>query len=353
MLADALVFSVEGEPYCWRDVILSAVQRGDWEAVERRARQGSACVRHAEAFGSGLAVGALDAAGREFRYAHDLVTAQSMEEWLQRHELSVAEWTAYLRRDLLRARWSAELDDLLIRYPISDEAAVRLTLVEAMCSSETDAWARALAQRAAAHAFVVAGSRDVVPPPAAPPASERAVVPNTLPASVLWGDDPATLQAAASRLARLDESLNGFRVSQLTERAVKDYLTSRQLDWVRFECRIMAFPDEGMAAEAALLLREDGERFTGVYQVARAEPRTEQFFLDQIDDSMRDHFLGSRPGDLIGPVRIRDEYVLYQVEEKVLPTMRDADVRRRAEDGVLHKALDQLTERRVRWQTAK
>jgi hypothetical protein len=353
MLPDTLVFSVDGEPYCWRDVILSAVQRGDWGAVERRARQGAACVRYAEASGLALPAGALDVAGREFRYTHDLVTAQSMEEWLQRQELSVHEWTAYLRRDLLRARWSADLDDLVARYPISDKEAVRLTLVEAMCSSDLDVWARALAERAAAHACVIADSKSVGQAPAARPASEHPDTLNTLPLTVLWGVDPATLQATAARLGRLDESLNGFRATQITERAVKDYLTARQLDWVRFDCRVMAFPDQGMAAEAALMLREDGEGFTSVYQVAHTEPRAAQFFLDQIDDSMRDHFLGSRPGDLIGPVHIDDEYVLYQVEEKVLPTIRDADVRRRAEDGVLHNALGQQLERRVHWQATK
>jgi len=100
-------------------------------------------------------------------------------------------------------------------------------------------------------------------------------------------------------------------------------------------------------------LREDGERFTGVYQVAHTEPRAAQFFLDQIADSMRDHFLGSRPGDLIGPMHVDDEFVLYQVEEKVLPTIRDDDVRRRAEDGLVSTALDQQFERHVDWRVAK
>ena len=133
---------------------------------------------------------------------------------------------------------------------------------------------------------------------------------------------------------------------------MQDYLSSRQLDWVRFDCRVMAFPDRGMAAEAALLLREDGERFTSVYQVAHTAPRAAQFFLDQIDVSVRGYFLGSRSGDLIGPVRMDDEYVLYEVEERVVPTLRDAAVRRRAEDGVLRDALDQQIERRVRWTAA-
>ena len=342
MQADALVFSVDGERYCWRDVILSAVQRSDWRAAERRARQGAACVRHAEATGGALPAGVLEAAAREFRYAHDLVTAASMEEWLQRHELSVQDWTACLRRNLLRARAVENLDVLAERYPIADDEAARLTLVDAICSSELSVWARALAERAAAHAYLEAGPTrmDDCPDP----------VPfDVAPLTLLWGDDSATLDRAVQRLAGLEESLKGFRATLLTERAVQDYISTRQLDWVRFDCRIMSFPSAGMAAEAALLLREDGEGFTSVYQVAHAEPRAAQFFLDQIEDSMRDHFLGSRPGDLIGPVHVDDEFVLYQVEEKVLPTIRDQDVRRRAEDGLVSSALDQQFERLVDW----
>ena len=351
MRADALVFAVEGETYCWRDVILSAVQRGDWHVVETRTRQGVASVRHAEASGIAVPAAALEAAGRAFRYARDLVTAQSMEEWLEHHELSVQDWTAYLRRDLQRARWSADLDNLVARYPITDGEATPLTLVEAICSSELDSWSRVLAGRAAAHAFVVANAKSTASP-TAPSSVEQLEPLHAVPLSVLWGDEPAKLQATARRLQRLDESLSRFRAALLTERAVQDYVTSRQLDWVRFDCRLMAFPDEAMAAEAALLLREDGEGFTGVYQVAHTAPRAAQFYLDQIDDSMRDHFLGSRPGDLIGPVRIAGEYVLYQVEEKVLPTVRDADVRRRAEDGLMNNALGQQFEQRVNWQAA-
>ena len=351
MLADALVFSVEGESYCWRDVVLSAVQRGDWRALEKRTRQGAACARHAEAVGSASSAAALESAGREFRYAHDLVTAQSMEEWLQRHELSVQDWTAYLRRALERARWSAHLDELAARYPLHDEEALRLTLVEAACSFALDVWARSLAERAAAHAFIVSGESPIGQRAASP--TPPAETPHPIPVSVLRDDDPAKLQQTARRLQRLDQSLDGFRAGLLTERAVQDYVGSRQLDWVRFDCRIMAFPDEGMAAEAALLLREDGEGFTGVYQVAHTEPRAAQFFLDQIDDSLRDHFLGSQPGDLIGPVRLESEFVLYQVEEKVLPSVRDAHVRRRAEDAVLNNALGQQSRQRVTWPAAK
>jgi hypothetical protein len=170
--------------------------------------------------------------------------------------------------------------------------------------------------------------------------------------AALLGMDASELTAATRRLEHLDDSFHRFRSSQLTDRAVQDFIGHHQLEWVRFNCRVMAFPDEGMAAEAALLLREDNEGFTGVYSVAHTEPRTERFFLDQIEAPIRDRFLGARAGDLLGPVRVNDEYRLYQIEEKLLPTATDPDVRRRAEEGVLKTALARQTNEKVRWHDA-
>ena len=346
MLADALVFTVDGEQYRWRDVILSAVRRGEWDATELRARQGYACVKNAEARGLALPDGSLDAAGRDFRYAHDLVTAQSMEDWLHRHDLSVQEWTAYLRRELTRARTPGDHAPLVARYPLSDDDAVRLALIEAMCGGQLDRWARELAQRAAAHASML--ERDESPAVT----GDTGQAPLHPALRAVLGDDDA-IRASAHRLARIDASLGAFRGALLTERAVADFLSGRQLDWVRFDCRLMSFPDEGQAAEAALLLREDGEGFTSVYQVAHTAPRGATFYLDEIDASMKDHFLGARRGDLIGPVHIDDEYLLYQIEDKVLPSLRDDDVRHRAERGVLSAAMGQQFDRRVVWQEAR
>ncbi len=348
MLADGVVYSVEGETYRWRDVILSAVRRGDWHAVEARARIGAAAVRHADATGTTLPSGTLDAAAREFRYARDLVTAQSMEEWLERREIQVHEWTAYLRRELQRTRVVTDADALVSRYPVADAEAIRLTMVHAACGPDLDAWARTLARQSAARASLA-----TVPPSlVSAPADDQLHHLSPLPASVI-GHDVDALRASAHRLDAIEESVRVFRAATLTDRAVQDLVNGRQLDWVRFDCRVLAFPREEMAAEAALLLRDDGEGFTGVYQAAHTEPRTERFFLDQVDESLRDHFLGSRPGDLIGPVHVDAEFVLYQVEEKVLPTIRDHDVRHRAECAVLDLALDQQVERHVVWNTGK
>lgn len=346
MLAEQVVFSMEEEPYRWRDVILAAVRWGHWRAVELGTREGAACASHAEEAGEPFPSDALDIAGREFRYERDLVTAQTMEDWLTRWGLTVKDWSDHLNRQYQRGRQPDECAGLVAQHPLSDDEAAQLTLVDAICSGELRRWARTLASRAAVHARMAPATEAEIGK------SSTSAQKEVLSVAGLLAMDQSELTESARRLEHIDDSFERFRASQLTERALKDYVGHHQLEWVRFGCRVMAFPDEGMAAEAALLLREDNEGFTGVYSVAHAEPRAERFFLDQIEGPMRDRFLGARPGDLLGPMRINDEYVLYQIEEKLLPNADDPDVRKRAEEGVLKTALERQVDRQVRWHNA-
>jgi hypothetical protein len=346
MLAGEVVFSMEEEPYRWRDVILAAVRWGQWRLTERRAREGAACASHADEAGDPFPSDALDAAGRDFRYDRDLVTAQSMEDWLNRWGLTVKDWTDYLNRQYQRSRHPERCAELVAQHPLSNDEAAQLTLVEAICSGELEKWARTLASRAAVHARMAPATEAEI---ARAPRAEQQELESV---ATLLEMNESELTEATRRLEHLDESFDRFRASQLTERALKDYVGHHQLEWVRFNCRVMAFPDEGMASEAALLLREDNEGFTGVYSVAHTEPRTERFFLDQIEAPIRDRFLGARAGDLLGPMRVNDEYRLYQIEEKLLPNANDPEVRKRAEEGVLKTALARQADQKVQWHAA-
>jgi hypothetical protein len=344
MLADELVFSIDGDTYRWRDVIVAAWRRGDWAATERRARQGNACVAAAQVVGSGLPAGVLEEAGQEFRYARELVTAHSMEQWLQRAGLSARDWTGYLRRDVHRARHAPppSLDALVAQFPLDDATAARLSLIDAACAGDGDRWARSLAARVAAIRAIARDSDGAGAPDDAVPAALAGMI----------GLDAAAWRLAARRIAGIDRTFERFRASQITEHAVETFVASRQLEWIRFDCRVMAFPEEDMAAEAAFLLREDGEGFTGVYRAAHAEPRRAQFLIDHLEPDMRDPFLAARAGDLVGPMRTGDEFVLYLIERKVLPSARDPEIRRLAEDGVLGHLLRQQLDHHVEWHAA-
>jgi hypothetical protein len=348
MLFEDVVFTVEDESYRWRDVVFAAVRRGEWRTIAQRVREGLACQRATEGSADALPAGVLDAAGREFRYARDLVTALSMEEWLARWGITARDWTSYLRRAALRERFASELRDIVSRHPVSDADIAPHVMAEAICSGDLERIGRELAARAAGAAAASADEDNATQGNGSRPTT-RVFVGSTEEAAAVLNVDFAEVMDLTARFDRLEARYTRFRLASVSDRAVHDWLVGRKLDWVRFDCRVMAFADREMASEAAAMLREDGEEFTSVYVAAHAQPREEVFFLDQLDPAIRDHFLSARAGDLVGPVRVNGEYALYLVREKILPSTHDPEVRRRAEEGVLHHALEQQLSHRVHW----
>jgi len=343
MLSDELVFSIDGDGYRWRDVIVGAWKRGDWAAAEQRTRHGNACAHAAQDTELSLPPGLLESAGQDFRYARELVTAHSMEQWLHQKGVSAKDWTGHLRRQLTRARHAPppSFDALAKRYPLDDTEAARLTLVDAICGGDVDDWARSLAAR------VAANRTTGISPSNGAQSNTDGAIPSAI--ADLLEIDAEGWRATSSRIGAIDAAFESFRSAQVTEQAVETYVAARQLEWIRFDCRVMGFPEADMAAEAAMLLREDDEGFTGVYRAAHTEPRRAHFFLDRVDAGHRDHFLGAQSGDLVGPIREDDEFVLYLVERKALPNARDPEIRRLAETGVLEHALRQQLDHHVEW----
>jgi hypothetical protein len=64
---------------------------------------------------------------------------------------------------------------------------------------------------------------------------------------------------------------------------------------------------------------------------------------------MQTVFLAARPVDVLGPIRAEESFTLYRVLSKELPSDQDPEVVRRAETGILHRALADEFHRRVRW----
>ena len=53
--------------------------------------------------------------------------------------------------------------------------------------------------------------------------------------------------------------------------------------------------------------------------------------------------------DVIGPVPVDEVFTVYQVVAKVMPSIEDPEIVRRAEEGVLARLLAGEVNRRVRW----
>lgn len=318
ILSDRPVFAVDGEVFHWGDVVLHAQASGRWEELRAEAREGLACESHFDTIEEDGAEEAIDEAAAEFRYDRELITAEEMEAWLEARGLTPEEWMGFIRRLVLRVRWADELEDIQAEYAVDEAELDEALRVDLVCSGTHRILAEELAVEVAA-AAALAG-------PATAPAVDR--------------------EAA---LAELRERAVRFRRAAMTPDTVAREVSSNQMDWIRIDCQAIGFPDEGQAREAALLLREDELDIAEVAAEADVPLEDAVFYLDQLDPGQHSRFLGATVGDVIGPVLQDDVFTVYQVVAKVMPTVEDPEIVRRAEEGLLGRLLASEVNKRVRW----
>jgi len=152
-----------------------------------------------------------------------------------------------------------------------------------------------------------------------------------------------------AHLSRLESALRRFTAGVLTPRAIRDQISARYLDWIRFDSHVLSVADEQVAREAALSVRADGLDLGAVAPLAGTVVREERLYLDEAPPTVRDALVSAGRGDLVGPLLVGDEFQLVLVRDKVMPTEADPEVRRRAEGDLLARLLDREIAARVEW----
>lgn len=343
-----VVFSVNGAEYRWEDVVLAAELSGDWARLRERACEGIACLRRWDDEQDALEEAEIESAANEFRYQRDLVSAEEMEQWLARWGLTAESWMDYVCASLLRQKWSDEVAELDSARSSSDEVEDRIQ-TEAVCSGELRRLAETLASRAAIAARV-AEEEPAKPgfPQGTAPILEQFPV-GLRQEAFLLGIPLDARRSKVESLARLELSFRRFCERALTPEVVKAQIRAGQTDWTRLDCQCVSFPDEEAAREAALCVREDGRTLDEVARVANREVRREEVYIEETEPHSRDLFLGARKGDLLGPVNSGEEFRLYLVLGKVLPSEGDEGIVSRARATVVRRLVEQEKNDRVKW----
>lgn len=296
-------FAVGERPYSWSEVAAFARRDGRWERLAREVREGLACQRA----GHVADPGTVKQAAVDYRYRRRLIMGEETEAWLRSRHVEVGEWMDYMRRTVLRA----EHPDIDGAEAVPDDEVEPLLWATGRCSGLLDDFAMGLAERVAAHLRVA-------------------------------GDLPAGD-------ADVDRALDRFRDAVATPAAVQAEVGRRQLDWLTVAMEQGRFPTEDAAREAVLSVRDDGLALAEVCELAEVALVRHAALLAEIDPAVRPAALGARPGELIGPLPVEGGFVVACVESKVVPSVDDAEIRRRAADAVFAAALRREVEARVQW----
>jgi len=343
------VFSVATQICYWEDVILAGAVWGEWTTLEATVTRGLACLKRLSATGKDDASSAAaEAAAADFRYERDLVSAADAEAWLDRWGLSAEEWMSYIRRTLLQKRWAESIANFASKYPISATEVAGAMHSEMVCSGAIQRVARRLSARAAMQDYLASRSegwledKDEI-------ARETQRFPALIAEHGILGVSAERCQERIPIVARLETAFNFFRKAVVTPRALQEHVGMHHLDWVWFQYPSLAFDREDMAREAALCLREDDMTLADVAASSRSQVREAHGFLEEIDRSLRDRFLGAREGEILGPIAVNGGFRLYHIASKRLPSVDDPAVRERAEQSVLRSVAGYETRQRVRW----
>lgn len=335
-MLNQVLFTIGDQKFDWESAALAAQLRGEWAQLEMKTRHGLVCLKRAAATGAWPAAQEIQAAANEFRYAHNLISAQETQDWLAHWGLTVEGWMDYFRRSLLRQQWAKHLTEMATSYPVTPEEVAATIKCEALCSGQLAQWAYQLAGRAA-----LAGQMKTNIGAAGFDAYDQVA---TAP-----GTDSPFAQQKMKAIARIEAAYQMLRQQILTPKARSHQIAHHHLDWIRFDCRYIWFPEERLAREAALCVCEDGLTLDEVAQDSRFIVQPYNFYLDEIEPSRRNHFLAAQAGDWLGPLNLFEGFTLFAVLGKSLPSDDDPQVRSRAEEAVMSTVCSREISHRVTW----
>jgi hypothetical protein len=297
--SEATLFAVGGDGYGWDDVVALAKLRGDWHELAEQVHAGRAALAELHARSEPLPEEEIEVAARRFRYARDLLAADELADWLDKHRLTAEDWQGYLSRELARelvpdAAGGVSRGEL--------ETAV---WAEGICSGRLEALAYELARMAA------------VSPGAA--------------------------------LERLEPAYDAFCAQAVDDDAESREIEANRLEWLRLRYAAVVADTEGAAHELVLCVRADGDSLGAAAERAGLGLLEDDCWLDELEPAIATRFLAAKPGELVGPVAVEDGFLVAHVIEKTAPSLEDAAVRARAHDAALTRAVTRLVADRVVW----
>ncbi len=347
LIDSKVIFVCEGRSCTGRDVIDAAIFRGELEPEWKHLLHLLAAERRAEEQNLEFDDDAIDAAVEQFRYQHDLITAEETEQWLVTRGLNLGDFSGYFVRHYWGDKWD-DVEAETLDYFTAPNDTRKLLLEELILSGELDRMAERFSRRLSSLCAAGAAGAEQ-----AAIEEERAAFfdRSGLRAEELpeWlerlGRDPQWFDDALAMEAVYQRSLSTLLSRQARERQI----AALRLPLTRFEVETIELDSLDAAREALLCAREDGMSLEEVAAEGRYPYRTPEVLLEEVPEDLQQKFLSVQPGEILEPIARGDGFHLCRIVGKEEPNLDDPVVQERADQCILDRHFSDLTTRFIQW----
>jgi hypothetical protein len=341
---ELVMCSSGNEEFTARDIIDAAFFRGDVDLAWEQFLYRMAANERADELDLELNDDAFDAAAEQFRYNHDLITAEETEQWLGVRGLSLENFSEFFTRQ----QWgAAELEEVKPQAIEFEDAPADLRdtfTIDLILSGQLDWMTTVLSWRLAALAVdkeiaaeLVEGRRKKFFERTSMDEKELAVWLEKLGRNAEWFDWQCTLGAAYQKRC----------AAVLVPNAAKRELSSLRLPLTKFEIEVMELESRDAAHEALFCVREDGMSMEEVATEGRYPFRRLEFILEDLAPEVQQKFLSVSAGQVLEPMEKSDGFDLCRVVRKIEPQENDPAIVSRIEQRLLDRHFAEITAKHV------
>src|SRR5215475_8668900 len=324
-----LVVCMSGEQeYTARDAIEAAIFRGEFEDRWQDFLLHLAAEKRADELELELDESAISAAAEQFRYQHDLITAEETEAWLANRSLTLDDFSDHFARQYCAGTLSDGFSPEQIEYGSADSELRELFVAELILSGELEEMTTKFMWRLAA----CCAGREMAPSAIA--TEEKS----------FFGRDAKWFNEMLVREATFRRCCETLLVPQ----ARQCELAMLRIALTRFKTDVIEFESRDAAQEALFCVREDGMSMQEVAAEGQYPYRRVDFFLEEIATEAQHRFFSASAGDLLGPLARGDGFELCHILSKIEPQADDPMVKSRIERRLLEGHFSELTNRYVK-----
>jgi len=337
---DVIVCACGTQEYTARDAIDAAIFRGELEDKWQKFLRHVAAEERADELELELNESAISAAAEEFRYRHDLITAEETESWLANRGLTFDDFSDYFARQYCVGALNEGFSPEQIEYTSAAPELRDLFVAELILSGALEdmivklSWrlAALCAGKEPASEAIVAEKRKFLHRTRVEPA-QLAHWLEELGRDLRWLNEMLAIEAAYG--THCDRLL----VPEARQRelmALRMHLTQCEIELIELESR-------DAANEALLCVREDGMSMEEVATEGRYPYRRADFLLEDVPADAQQKYLSVSQGDVLEPMPHGDGFELCRIIKKVEPRLEDPTIKSRIDQRLLDQYFSDLT----------